>query len=520
MSHDYRMNDITPEDMNHIIDDMGNCIGNGKYSKTYALNSDPTTAVKEIDFDDVVNCNKETVVTNLRRLTLLSHPNIVNYRWSCLTTHCAYLGMDLYNTNIKNMSKRLGKGGKLFESQVCRMICDVANALNYLHSGESVGKDGVTKIPKSIHGNLHLENILFDEKTGMFAITVLDLEFRNMSDRLKVGSLVYMSPERLLGRKYDTPADIWSLGMISYTLLTGKPLIDSDSVIAQTFNDNWNPNLDAITNEALRCLIKRMLVLDPNDRISAPEIIESISPIILEHNQLCQDSMLNNFDDGKILLQSSQLIQSSINNCNSICLNDSQISNNIASPQANIIHRLDNPIDNSLCFHVEESRVEAISYNQQNCSSNIIDATIMGDIDAVKKIIGSGINLSTRTALGKTPLMCAIESGHEDIAMLLIDHYKGMQDNYKVTALMYAAKNNMLDVAKLLISCEAGEQDDMGWSALMYAVDNGNLEMVQLLVDSEYILKSNTGRAAVAYANARQYENIVEYLSNYTICTR
>lgn len=522
MPHDYRADDVMPEELDRVIDDMGDSIGNGKHSKTYALNSDPTVAVKEIDFDDVPNCNKEVVAANLRRLILLSHPNLVEYHWSGLTEYCAYVKMERCDTSLEDMIRRMSREGKQSEHYVCNVLRDVANALKYLHSENSISKHGITNIPEIVHGNLKPDNVLFREKTGTFAITALDLEFRDMSNRPKVGTLVYMSPERLLGKEYGPPADIWSLGMIAFTLMTGKPLIDKDSVIAQIFTDSWNPDLDAINNDDIRRIIKRMLAIRPEARISASDLIDSLSNINYDAKPISplQNVIPSSPSGEKVRSQSSQLIQSSISSQNDI----SQIWGGFASPQGNAAPKQNIFLDDFASPRVEEvlrsPMSQGQSHGQQYCPNNIIDATIMGDINAIRNMVSSGADLSARSSLGKTPLMCAIEAGREDIALLLIDCYKGIQDDYKATALMYAAKNNMLNVAKLLISDEAGEQDDIGWTALMYAADNGRLEMVRLLADHEYAIRSNKNRTAATYAKARNHSDIVDFLSNYGVSAR
>ena len=66
-----------------------------------------------------------------------------------------------------------------------------------------------------------------DEETEMqnFICKITDFGFATMIESrkktLSVGSPIYMAPE-VLNRMYDSKADVWSLGVIAYILVTSK----------------------------------------------------------------------------------------------------------------------------------------------------------------------------------------------------------------------------------------------------------------------------------------------------------
>ena len=60
-----------------------------------------------------------------------------------------------------------------------------------------------------------------------FEIKVSDLGFARYFDPAEgldftLGSPFYIAPEMYLGKKYSDKLDVWSVGVIAYTLLTGK----------------------------------------------------------------------------------------------------------------------------------------------------------------------------------------------------------------------------------------------------------------------------------------------------------
>ena len=116
-----------------------------------------------------------------------------------------------------------------------------------------------------------------EEKIGDFGLAT-KLEFEGDRKRTICGTPNYIAPEILDGKQgHSYEVDIWSLGVIIYTLLIGKPPFETSDVKttykrirvnAYTFPDNVT-----ISDQA-RALITKILNLDPTKRPSLDEIIE------------------------------------------------------------------------------------------------------------------------------------------------------------------------------------------------------------------------------------------------------
>ena len=85
-----------------------------------------------------------------------------------------------------------------------------------------------------------------------------------------------MSPEQILNKPYDSKADIWSSGVILYAMLAGTLPFDCggdmDALMRAIRKGRYNMQ-DWFTAEA-KDLITRILVVNPNERISMDEIWE------------------------------------------------------------------------------------------------------------------------------------------------------------------------------------------------------------------------------------------------------
>lgn len=109
-----------------------------------------------------------------------------------------------------------------------------------------------------------------------------------------------MAPEVVL-QSYDEKADLWSVGMLCFQLLTGRFPFWKDigkSSLKQVWSDvvNKNINLDGwewkfSLSRGARSFLKKLLVRDPQKRLSAAEVsLISINP--RHHHQIFQEFKL------------------------------------------------------------------------------------------------------------------------------------------------------------------------------------------------------------------------------------
>ncbi|MFH1620043.1 MAG: protein kinase, partial [bacterium] len=196
----------------------------------------------------------------------LSHPNIVKIFDAGEENDIAYIAMELLKGD--DFKKWTSRENLLPLNKVVDNIASVADALGYAH------KQGI------IHRDIKPTNIMLLEDG---AVRVTDFGIARITESSKtatgtvLGTPYYMSPEQISGKKVDGRADIFSLGVTLYELLTGeRPWKGGDSVGTLFFQIASDPYPDplAIRKDIPAGLVKVMdkaLKKNPDERYQTAE---------------------------------------------------------------------------------------------------------------------------------------------------------------------------------------------------------------------------------------------------------
>jgi serine/threonine protein kinase len=176
---------------------------------------------------------------------------------------------------------------------------ETAARLEELNRPERVGrlKDALLQVCEALayihaHGLVHRDlkpsNIMVDEDRQVrlmdFGLAKFLADDAGMTlDGRMVGTFRYMPPEQILGEPLDGRADLYSLGVILYELMTGRPPFDAKSPV-----DLWHKVLEtepppvlAINQRGdpqLARVAHRLIRKEPDDRIqTAEEVYEALS---------------------------------------------------------------------------------------------------------------------------------------------------------------------------------------------------------------------------------------------------
>ncbi|CAL2049599.1 hypothetical protein CAEBREN_30726 [Caenorhabditis brenneri] len=247
--------------------DVGRAIGKGNFATVrIARHSIAKTkvAIKSIDVAALDRENLVKLEREVKIVKIIDHPHIVKSYEIMRIDNMLYIVSEYCSSG--ELYETLIEKGRVAEDVARKWFSETASAVSYLHS------HGI------VHRDLKAENILLGKNSS---IKLIDFGFSNFQtgDQLLntwCGSPPYAAPELLLGNSYDgMKADIWSMGVLLYILVTGGFPFPSDSV-----NKLKRSVLSGVVKipywVSVECadFIRKMLVLNPGKRYSIQNVLQ------------------------------------------------------------------------------------------------------------------------------------------------------------------------------------------------------------------------------------------------------
>ena len=248
-------------------------IGEGSYGCVYLVISQKTSTryiLKKIDLKGLSKEEIKETSNEVNLLKKLDHPNIIKFidvyksqRYLELFMEYAEKG-DLYDQICIQKKKK-----KHFEEKkIIDWLIQSCQALNFIHSKHI------------IHRDIKPQNIFLTKKgsvkLGDFGVSKT---LNNTLEKAKtfVGTAYYLPPEIINGKKYSFMADIWSLGITFYQLMTFKMPFEGESIPAIMKKIIVGGEYEKINkkyySEELINLVYKMMEIKPSKRPKAGEIL-------------------------------------------------------------------------------------------------------------------------------------------------------------------------------------------------------------------------------------------------------
>ena len=248
--------------------ERGKFLGKGGFAKCYEMRRVDTGliyAAKVLDKRALVNkTSRNKLINEIKLHKKLHHENIVNFEHFFEDKENVYILLELCsNQTLNDLIKRRKR---LSEIEVQCYLLQILKGLKYIHNHKIIHRDLKP-------GNLFL-NQKIQLKIGDFGLAS-KLEYDGQKRYSICGTPNYIAPEILEEKGYSYEVDIWSLGVITYTMFFGVTPFetdDADKTYKRIKANCYSFPVGINISPQAKSLITQILNPDPLKRLSIEQI--------------------------------------------------------------------------------------------------------------------------------------------------------------------------------------------------------------------------------------------------------
>ena len=222
------------------------------------------SVVKDRIKEELQNLQRELMI-----LKTVDHPNIIKLYEVFEDEKCIHIVMEYCSGG--ELFDRLEKKGRYSEKEAANLMYKLFHAINHLH------------VLHIAHRDLKPENCLFINKHEDAEVKLVDFGLASKFTwdkgmKTVVGTPYYVAPEIINGN-YGPECDIWSLGVILYTLLVGYPPFRGENkaeIFKKVLKAKYSlkeKEFETVSKEA-KDLIRKLLNPDTKTRATAAEAMD------------------------------------------------------------------------------------------------------------------------------------------------------------------------------------------------------------------------------------------------------
>ncbi|CAD8208118.1 unnamed protein product [Paramecium octaurelia] len=221
-------------------------------------------AIKCFDKNQIQKSSKnlQSLQKELKILRLMRHKQVMTLIETFETVSYVFVVQEYLRGG--DLHDYIARVGQLSERKVHSVISQLVSALQFIHS------QGV------IHRDIKPENIILRSQDNVEDLVISDFglaDFYNFDGNYlykQCGTPGYAAPEILMGQPYDYKVDVYSLGVVFYTLITGRrPFQGKNTDQIFQLNEKGEINFQNLHLKAEGLnLLKKMLEIRPEHRYS------------------------------------------------------------------------------------------------------------------------------------------------------------------------------------------------------------------------------------------------------------